>query len=117
MNLFSLLASDIFISNPIGRDILDNGLIVSTVDTSDMGPETAIIDKNGAHPVERYETVELAEEGHAKWLEFCDQMSDGFGEGFCDFSFYEEDSGKFKKVTSSAPEGTKVYFVNSITEF
>ena len=49
--------------------------------------------------------------------QFCGQMSDGFGEGFCDFSFYEEDSGKFKKVTSSAPEGTKVYFVNNITEF
>ena len=71
MNLFSLFPFGALSAEPIARDTLDNGLIVSTVDASDMGPETAIIDKNGAYPVERYETVELAVEGHAKWLEFC----------------------------------------------
>lgn len=56
--------------------------------------------------------------------EFCGQMSDGFGEGLCDFSFWEQlpetDGTKqehYRKVRSSAPEGTEVYFVNSIIEF
>lgn len=56
--------------------------------------------------------------------EFCGQMSDGFGEGLCDFSFWQQKPGTtgkknsdFVKVTSSAPEGTPVFFVNSITEF
>lgn len=45
-----------------------NGIIVSTVITPDMGWETALVDKNGAHPVERYETEEQAEAGHKKWM-------------------------------------------------
>lgn len=44
-----------------------NGLIVSTVLTSDEGYETAILDANGTHPVERYATKEHANEGHTKW--------------------------------------------------
>lgn len=45
-----------------------NGLDVSTVYSSDMGYETALCDKNGAHPVERYESRELAVIGHSDWL-------------------------------------------------
>lgn len=53
---------------------------------------------------------------------FCGQMSDGFGEDFCDFSFSKQIKGtngkkEHQRITSSAPEGTKVFFVNSIFEF
>lgn len=51
----------------IAKDAVD-GLTVSTIDSVDMGPETAIIDKNGAHPVERYATKAAALKGHAEWL-------------------------------------------------
>lgn len=46
----------------------DSWLIVSTVDTADCGPETAIMDGRGAHPVERYATVEDALVGHRRWV-------------------------------------------------
>lgn len=46
-----------------------NGLTVSTAYTSDEGYETALIDKNGVHPVERYPDKEAAEMGHAAWCE------------------------------------------------
>lgn len=46
-----------------------SGLIVSTCDTVDMGYETAILDKNGAHPVERYDSRASAEAGHSKWCD------------------------------------------------
>ena len=51
----------------VGRDEI-NGLIISTCYTTDEGYETAIIDKNGTHPVERYKTKEDAVGGHAKWI-------------------------------------------------
>jgi len=44
------------------------GLTVSTVDTLDMGFETAICDAVGCHPVEHYETREQAVAGHALWV-------------------------------------------------
>lgn len=44
------------------------GLSVSTVKTSDLGLETAIIDKLGTYPVERYESKKEAEVGHLKWV-------------------------------------------------
>jgi len=44
-----------------------NGLRISTVETPDMGWETAIIDKQGPHPVERYGSLEQAKEGHETW--------------------------------------------------
>lgn len=51
---------------------------------------------------------------------FAGQMSDGFGESFCDFSFWQQlpgtdgtDSSHFVKVTEGK---TPVYFVNSIFE-
>ena len=56
----------------VGRiDREENGGIgVSTAYTSDEGYETALLDKNGIHPVERYETKEQAESGHKKWIQF-----------------------------------------------
>jgi len=48
-----------------------NGLKVSTVNTHDMGFETAILDKNGAYCVQRYETKDQAEKGHQKWINMC----------------------------------------------
>jgi hypothetical protein len=44
------------------------GLGVSTVDSADCGPETAICTADATIPVERYATREAALEGHAKWL-------------------------------------------------
>lgn len=43
---------------------------ISTVDTLDMGLETAIIANGDVIPVERYKTIELAKEGHKKWVKF-----------------------------------------------
>jgi hypothetical protein len=64
----------------------------------------------------RFPTKKLADE-------FCGQMSDGFGEGFCSFEHYRQKEGTtgkknsdYEKVTSSAPEGTRVYFVDRIFE-
>ena len=53
---------------PVGHS--DSGpFTVSTVLTSDLGVyETAILDKESAHPVERYDTREQAEKGHAYWM-------------------------------------------------
>lgn len=72
-------------------------------------------DKKSYDIIVRFPTKKMADE-------WCGQMSDGFGEGFCDFSFWEKTIGaggkeKYNKITASAPEGTKVFFVNSIEEF
>ncbi len=55
--------------------------------------------------------------------EFCGQMSDGFGENACDFRHAQQIAGTdgkkqehYEKITSSAPEGTPVYFVTEIFE-
>lgn len=52
---------------------------------------------------------------------WCGQMSDGAGEGFCNFSFLGQKPGTdgkkredFEKVTDSAPAGTPVYFMNGL---
>lgn len=50
-----------------GRTHVD-GLTISTVNSSDMGWETAILDANNAHPVERYPDKESALRGHKKWV-------------------------------------------------
>lgn len=50
----------------LGRTTV-NGINVSTAYTSDEGYETAIIDENGVHPVERYSSKEKAEKGHELW--------------------------------------------------
>lgn len=46
----------------------NSGIGVSTVYTSDEGYETALLDANGTHPVERYPNRYQAEEGHRKWV-------------------------------------------------
>lgn len=56
----------------VARDISKSGIIVSTAYTSDEGYETALIDDNGVHPVERYIDRNNAVKGHAKWLLFAD---------------------------------------------
>jgi len=52
--------------------------------------------------------------------EFAGQMSDGFGEGLCDFSFWQQKPGTDGKSNSDfvkVREGDKpVYFVNKIFE-
>ena len=51
-----------------------SGITISTVLTSDEGYETAIIDNNGVHPVQRYDTKENAEKGHKLWCEKAPQL-------------------------------------------
>lgn len=65
----------------------------------------------------RFPSKEMAEE-------FCGQMSDGFGEDCCNFSHWRLKEGAagnkhedFEHVYDSAPEGTQVFFVNSITKY
>lgn len=51
----------------VGQTELPNGLVVSTMLTSDCGYETAIIDAVCVTPVERYPSIEQAEAGYAVW--------------------------------------------------
>lgn len=55
----------------------NNGIGVSTCFTPDESYETALLDAEAAHPVERYETEEDAKVGHDKWVAFA---SNGHGE-------------------------------------
>ena len=52
---------------------------------------------------------------------FCEQMSYGFGEGLCDFSFWQQlpgTTGKKKEDFIKVKEGDReVFFVNSIESF
>ena len=48
----------------------ENGLGISTQLTPDCGYETALLDKNGTYPVERYATQEESVQGHQRWIEF-----------------------------------------------
>ena len=48
----------------------NNGIGVSTAYTNDMGYETALLDENGVHPVERYPDKNAATIGHLKWIDF-----------------------------------------------
>ena len=59
-----------YLKRVIGRvDPKDNdGIGVSTCWTSDFGYETALLDANGAHPVERYKSKEDAKAGHNQWV-------------------------------------------------
>lgn len=46
----------------------NNGVGVSTIFAHDVQQyETALLDGNGAHPVERYDSEEKAKTGHIKW--------------------------------------------------
>ena len=63
-------------SPTIARDWL-NGLLVSTANSLDYGPETALLDQSGVYPVERYETREEALTGHQRWVEFARTAAKG----------------------------------------
>lgn len=66
--MFSFLNDiDNYESRKVAKDEI-NGIEVSTAYSSDCGYETAILDENGVHPVERYGTKQDAESGHKKWL-------------------------------------------------
>jgi hypothetical protein len=54
----------------VALDSVDGDRIeVSTVYAHDINMyETALIDSDGAHPVERYDSEEEALEGHKKWM-------------------------------------------------
>ena len=54
----------------VARDVSECGITVSTCWTIDEGYETALLDENGTHPVERYSTEDDAMRGHCKWLVF-----------------------------------------------
>lgn len=56
----------------ISKDRVDSGLVVSTAFTSDEGFETALKDKEGWHPVQRYKTRAKAVLGHEKWLKYAE---------------------------------------------
>ena len=55
---------------PVARVLPEDnyGLGVSTALTSDYGFETALLDANGAHPVERYPDERSALAGHDRWV-------------------------------------------------
>ncbi len=61
----------------ICRDELENGLIVSTIRSTDLGLETGILDSEGAHPVERYKTMQEALQGHKYWMNLASKLKDG----------------------------------------
>lgn len=63
---------DNYESRKIGKIASEDGktIGVSTAHTSDEGYETALLDSNGIHPVERYEKQQEAKKGHEKWIIF-----------------------------------------------
>ena len=76
------------------------GIGVSTVITKDVGFESAIMDKNGAHPVERYKTKEEAELGHKDWSRRVKSWTPG-----CKFAEIDN-TGKFIKNFEPIPVST-----------
>jgi hypothetical protein len=70
-DLFSLLRA-VVLGRPhstIARTHVEPGFIVSTTDTHDCGPETAILHDGGTCPVARYPTKEKALAGHRYYVE------------------------------------------------
>lgn len=66
-NIFGFMADyDNYEQRKVGKTEV-NGLQVSTAYSSDEGYETALIDADGVHPVERYKSKEDAVSGHEKW--------------------------------------------------
>jgi len=72
-----LLDAENYDQRKVGRDISKSGITVSTAFTSDEGYETALIDKNEVHPVERYADKKAAKIGHKKWVAFADNAVSG----------------------------------------
>jgi hypothetical protein len=52
---------------------------------------------------------------------FCGQMSDGYGEGFCDFISWRQKEGTDGKKSEDyeriSEQGKDVYFVNRVEDF
>lgn len=54
---------------------------------------------------------------------WCGQMSDGFGEGFCNFSYWSpkrlRDGSRYREVTAETTvvSGTPIFYVSSIERF
>lgn len=74
---------DNYENRKLGRSNI-NGLTISTAYTSDCGYETAIIDENGVHPVERYNSKEEAEIGHEKWCKNSETITEVVELGYFD---------------------------------
>ena len=70
-----------YLTRRIGSDYID-GLVVSTVNTVDCGPETAIIDDKATYIVERYDNIEKAKLGHIKWCEEAKTLTEVEGLGY-----------------------------------
>lgn len=73
MSMFDFMSDiDDYETRKVGRIERENnnGIGVSTAYTTDEGYETALFDKNGTHPVERYDSKRDAESGHEKWIQF-----------------------------------------------
>lgn len=60
----------------LGRDVV-NGYLISTVDSYDQGPETAVIDSGGTHVVQRYYDKAEALKGHKKWVKRAEKFKPG----------------------------------------
>ena len=77
-DLFNMLGSGPRSLKKIGRILPEQngGIGVSTVLSWDKGYETALLDKTGAHPVQRYRNRVSALKGHKKWLNFA-KTADG----------------------------------------
>lgn len=71
MSLFGMLSAMMMGAAPGVARTAIKGYIVSTVDSYDMGMETAILHQGGSVPVERYPSREAALDGHARWINFC----------------------------------------------
>jgi hypothetical protein len=65
--------SDDEIIRTVCRTTSKSGVIVSTMWAGDcQAYETALLDENGVHPVERYADDVAAMQGHQRWLAFSD---------------------------------------------
>lgn len=61
----------------IARDTV-NGYIISTVDSYDMGPETAVIDSEHTRILERYTSEIAARHGHKLWVKKALKFKKGY---------------------------------------
>jgi hypothetical protein len=112
MSLFGMLFACLRPSPKIRRTAV-SGVIVSTVDSIDAGPETAILNGNGAMPVERYGSVQEAIAGHSRWVETCRQQVPatvnrlGYGDLVDDeqqaVKAFEGDSAEWKELLALDP--------------
>jgi len=67
--IFNLIRGMTSSSTSIARVKVED-FTVSTVNSADMGPETAICSDKKVYPVERYDDIQSAKIGHLKWVKF-----------------------------------------------